>query len=406
MARWRWFQSPYGVLFWCWFIYGTLYLGRLNVAAVLPLLREEMGYSHGQAGMLVSVFYMIYAAGQLPAGYMGDRFSSRLVVAVGALISAAANAGFSLARIFPSFLFFQGLSGLGQAGGWGPNIRILVNWIPVDRRGTAIGLFSTSVSFFTVLAYVMAASLADRWGWRASFQGPAAVMVIGVALYLLAVRNRPDAAAANPGGSHDRTPTERPALFRTIMSSRDMWVFLGSYWTLQYLTYGIHIWFPSYIHETFQVSLTGSAAIAGLVPIMGVAARPLGGYISDTRFRGRRMPMIAGGMAVVFALLAGLSLISDLKWVLLILPALGVATQFFHPLYYALPADLISSRAASTGSGFLDAGGHVASILATLVSGWLLDVTGSYRIIILSFALTALAGFVLSLRIPDVPRRR
>lgn len=185
-----------------------------------------------------------------------------------------------------------------------------------------------------------------------------------------------------------------------------MWVVLGSYWALKYLTYGILIWFPSYIRETFRVGLTDAAAIAGLVPIMGVVARPLGGYISDTWFGGRRRPMISAGMLTVFLLLTALAGLKDLKWVVMILPLLGIATQFFHPLYYALPADLLSSEVASTGSGFLDAGGHLASILATLATGWLLDATGSYKIVILSFAIVALVGFFCSLRIPDASQRR
>ncbi len=405
MAHSRQLQNPYGTLLWCWLIYGALYLARLNVAAILPLLREEMGYSHGQAGLLMSGFYIIYAASQIPAGYLGDRFSSRLVAAGGALISSLANLGFSLSRAFFSLLFFQGMSGMGQAGGWGPNIRILVNWFPAHRWGTAIGLFSTSVSVFTVLAYILAASAADRWGRRASFQIPAIILFAVIAMYLMAVRDRPAVITTHsmPVSPVGQTKV-RPTPFRKVMTDPNMWVVLGSYWTLQYLTYGILIWFPSYIKETFNVSLTSAAAIAGLVPIMGVLARPLGGYISDTWFGGRRRPMIAGGMVALFLLLMALAGLRSLKWVVVILPFLGIATQFFHPLYYALPADLLSSDAASTGAGFLDAGGHLASILATLATGLLLDATGSYRLILLSFAMAALVGFILSLRIPDVSR--
>ncbi|MBW2307375.1 MAG: MFS transporter [Deltaproteobacteria bacterium] len=405
MAHFRQSQNPYGILFWCWLIYGALYLARLNVAAVLPLLREEMGYSYGQAGLLMSGFYIIYAASQIPAGYLGDRFSSRLVAAGGALISSLANLGFSLSRAFVSLLFFQGMSGMGQAGGWGPNIRIMVNWFPAHRWGTAIGLFSTSVSVFTVLAYVLAASAADRWGWRSSFQIPAIILFAVIAMYMMAVRDRP-AVITTHADSASLAGQEviRHVPFRKVMTDPGMWIILGSYWTLQYLTYGILIWFPSYIKETFNVGLTSAAAIASLVPVMGVLARPLGGYISDTWFGGRRMPMIAGGMAGIFLLLMILAGLRSLKWVVVILPLLGIATQFFHPLYYALPAELLSSEAASTGSGFLDAGGHLASILATLATGLLLDATGSYRLILLSFAAAALFGFIISLKIPDVSR--
>ena len=114
MAHSRKLQNPYGILLSCWLIYGALYLGRFNVAAVLPLVREDMGYTHGQAGLLISGFYIIYAFGQIPAGYMGDRFSSRLVAAGGAMISSMANAGFSLSRAFLSLLFFQGMK-IGRA---------------------------------------------------------------------------------------------------------------------------------------------------------------------------------------------------------------------------------------------------------------------------------------------------
>lgn len=395
--------NPYKVLFWCWLIYGVFYLGRFNIAVVLPLLREELGYSHGRAGLLVSGFYFVYAACQIPAGYLGDRFSPRLVVTIGALISSMANMGFSVSRSLASLLSFQGLNGLGQAGGWGPSIRILINWFPARRWGTAIGFFSTSVSLFTILAYLLAALVAAKWGWRYSFRVPAFIILLSAILYMFAISDRPseDVRGKAPVPQPNGRFLPKYAPLRKTMISPDLWLVLGSYCALQYLNYGIIIWFPSYIHETFHVNLTKSVAIASIIPAMGIPARPLGGYLSDVLLKRRRKPMIAGGMAALFVLLLLLAWMSSLGRVAALLPFLGVAMQFFHPLYYALPAEILSSKAASTGSGFLDSGGHVASISATMITGWLIDITGSYRVVLLSFAMVALAGFLFSVRIPE-----
>jgi nitrate/nitrite transporter NarK len=45
-----------------------------GIALLLPLIRQDMRLTFAQAGMLSAAATVSYALGQLPAGYMADRF--------------------------------------------------------------------------------------------------------------------------------------------------------------------------------------------------------------------------------------------------------------------------------------------------------------------------------------------
>ena len=59
------------------------YVDRGSLATAAPLVREEFALSGTQLGLLLSAFFWSYAPGQLPAGWLAERFDARRVLACG-----------------------------------------------------------------------------------------------------------------------------------------------------------------------------------------------------------------------------------------------------------------------------------------------------------------------------------
>jgi len=110
-----------------WMIYGLFYLNRLNIAPVIPLIREDLGLSFTQIGFITAVFYGFYAFTQLPAGYLGDRLGPRCIITLGGLISALSNLLFSRLADLHWLVSVYAINGVGQGGGWAPSGILLVN---------------------------------------------------------------------------------------------------------------------------------------------------------------------------------------------------------------------------------------------------------------------------------------
>jgi sugar phosphate permease len=383
-----------------WLMYGLFYLNRLNIAPVIPLIRENLGLSYTQIGLITASFYGLYTCTQLPAGYLGDRLGPRRVITLGGLISSLSNLIFSQLGSLPLLAGFHALNGVGQGGGWAPSVKLLVNWFPREKLGTILGLYTTCVSVFTIVAYLLSGYLGQRFSWRLSFIVPGLVLAFFCPVYWMVVRDSP--LKESPKGLEE-LPSSRTIKgdFSMLVRHRQLWITFLSFFCLLYIQFGGMIWYPTYLQGTFGIDVFQAGTLTSIFPLMGLVARPLGGILSDGLFHGRRKPIILMGMGAMTFCLFLLSDARELWWTVFLLALVGFWFQLFNPLFFALPSVMLPLNLVSTGSGFLDTGGHMGSLLAVFLSGWFIDHFGSYKPILIAFWIMGLIGFLTALLIKE-----
>src|SRR5437660_10645558 len=67
------------------------YVDRGNLSIAAPLLKDELGISASQLGLLLSAFFWSYTAMQFVSGWLVDRFNASFVIAAGYLIWSLAT---------------------------------------------------------------------------------------------------------------------------------------------------------------------------------------------------------------------------------------------------------------------------------------------------------------------------
>ena len=70
------------------------------IPLLLPLVRADLGISFTEAGMLSAVATLSYALGQIPAGFLADRFGPRRPFFIGLIGWSALSLGFGLIHVF------------------------------------------------------------------------------------------------------------------------------------------------------------------------------------------------------------------------------------------------------------------------------------------------------------------
>jgi sugar phosphate permease len=383
-----------------WLMYGLFYLNRLNIAPVIPLMREDLGLSYTQIGLITAAFYGLYTFTQLPAGYLGDRLGPRWVITTGGLISSLSNLVFSQLSSLPLLMGFHALNGVGQGGGWSPSVRLLVNWFPREKLGTVLGLYSTCVSVFTIVAYLLSGYLGQHFGWRLSFIVPGLVLASFCFFYWMVVRDAPRKEIPTGLGEVPSSRTIKGD-FSMLVRHRQLWITFLSFFCLLYIQFGGMIWYPTYLQGTFGIDVFQAGTLTSVFPLMGLVARPLGGIVSDRLFHGKRKPVILMGMGAMTFFLFLLSGAGELWWAVILLALVGFCFQLFNFLFFTLPSVMLPLNLVSTGSGFLDTGGHLGSLLAMFLSGWFIDHFGSYRAILIAFWVMGLVGFLAALLIKE-----
>lgn len=114
-----------------------LYLDRFCISFAEIYIKQDLGLTDWQIGLLVSAFFWTYALGQVPSGWLTDRFGSRLMLTIYVLLWSLFTALIGTASWFLALLLLRFGFGLAQAGAYPTGASIVSKWVPFSARGKA-----------------------------------------------------------------------------------------------------------------------------------------------------------------------------------------------------------------------------------------------------------------------------
>lgn len=132
-----------------------LYLDRFCLSLIEGFVREDLGLDKTQAGILFSVFFWAYALGQVPSGWLSDRFGARMMLALYIVGWSVFTGLMGLAQGFVAILLFRFGCGLTQAGAYPTSAALISKWMPFAARGRASGIVSTGGRIGGALAPIL-----------------------------------------------------------------------------------------------------------------------------------------------------------------------------------------------------------------------------------------------------------
>jgi sugar phosphate permease len=381
------------------------YLTRFNFSPVIPLLKADLGISNAQAGGLMAFFFVTYTIFQLPAGYLGDRLGPRKILTFGALVSIIGNLIFSQAASYTVLSIGQLVNGMGQAMGWSSAVKMIVNWFPRSRRGTAIGLFATCVTGGSSVGIRLSGFIGEHLGWRSSFIIPPLMMAATALIFWIFVRDHPREKGLpdfeDEVHLEKQIDSDARSRLSVVLSNRTLWVVALVYFFFVYVQFGCLVWIPSFLKETYAMSIDRASTVSFFILLPGVFASPLGGFLSDRVFGGRRKPLILLGLAVLSASSFLLSFRLSIDVAAVMLAVVGLMILMPDVLLAAYPSDIMSRKLSATAMGFLATFTSASGIITTPVSGKIADLFQSYGAVFFSFGVVALAGTILTFFIDE-----
>ncbi|MBI1996460.1 MAG: MFS transporter [Deltaproteobacteria bacterium] len=323
-------------------------------------------------------------------GFLLDRFSARKLIFWSAVISGVGFIGLGFTTgIVTFFLFFVvislGASGVSHAVTWPV---IISRWFR-RNRGLATGLAVTGPIFGSPLV-ILNTQIEEAYGWRAVLFGYGALVLVGVTLLSMLVRDRPEPYGLRPDGDppEESASTERaagPSQRRTdagltlhaVLRTKEFWLFttyLSGTFAVNSAVQGHMI---PYFQQDIGLTAAWAAVVMSMVFIISGIGRIGGGYLLD-RIDYRLV------LAVVAAMM-GLSLlylqVAGVKTVWATLPfALGFGVSFgcLVPMRGAVGSIMFGTRAIGRVLGILQGAPIAAGVVGPLVMGLIFDLHGNY----------------------------
>lgn len=369
--------------------YAAFYLCRANVEPALNLLALEHGYDNEQLGVVMGVALVAYAAGKLVLGPLADVLGGKRVLVASLAGSALVSFAIALFDAPRRLGASDGLLVVGtlvvanrfvQAGGWGGLVQVVGVTYDASRRGTVMGILSTSYDLGNVLALVLCAVLVGAGaGWRTLFTvNPALVLAVAVVVRLaLRVPERPA-----PEGPGDATSADAPderfvAVASRLAKQPALWFAAALSFLLTFVRAGFMTWTVRFLYDVSvaaQVSSPMSSSIAksALFGVAGVIGSLVTGRLSDRLGPGRRAPVMATSLTLLLACTLALAhagvrspLVATIGVCLCGLFLLGP----YSLLAGAVSLDVAGRRGGATAASFIDAVGYVGASHAAVVLG-------------------------------------
>jgi len=147
------------------------YIDRGNLSIAAPLLKEELGISASQLGILLSAFFWTYTALLFVCGFFIDCFDVNRVLALGFLLWSLATAATGIVHGFAMLLVMRLMLGIGESVAFPCYSKILACRLPEHRRGFANAAIIAGMKCGPVVGTLGAGFLIAKYGWRPVFVG-------------------------------------------------------------------------------------------------------------------------------------------------------------------------------------------------------------------------------------------
>jgi len=367
--------------------------------ALLPLIKEGLGLSYLQSGLLLSALTITSGLSQFPGGWIGDRVSRHIVIAIGLAGIGLTSLAVGLSSAYYPLLVILVIMGI-FAGAYHPSaVSVLSGHIERARRGKAIALHMVGGSIGYATGPFLGGLIAELLGWRYAFiiLGIPALAAIPLVLKRFqerkATMSRRRKELLADGAATASQPGQQSAGIIQIL--RPVAVIFSLAILTQLIGGTAMAFIPIYLVDKHYITPAYAAMLIGVSRGGGIAGSLFGGWLSD---RWSRKSAIFLSLAATGPALYLLTILPFNAGLIVMLVVLGLFMYMRQATVQPFIMDNVPPRLRATLFGIYFGLSMEGMSLMQPVAGYFMDVfgiVGVFQVIAwLSVALSVLALFL------------
>ncbi len=323
-------------------------------------------------------------------GFLLDRFSARKLIFWSAIVSGAGFVGLGfttgIVMFFLCFVIISlGASGVSHAVTWPV---IISRWFR-RNRGLATGLAVTGPMFGSPIV-VLNTQIEEAYGWRFVLFGYGILILAGVTLLSMLVRDRPEPYGLRPDGDPPQEgvstliqsgpllrQTDAGLTLRAVFRTKEFWLFtsyLSGTFAVNSAVQGHMI---PYFQQDIGLSAAWAAVVMSMVFIISGIGRVGGGYLLD-RLDYRLVLAVVAAMMGIGLLYLQMVAVKTVWATLPFALMFGVSFGCLVPMRGTVGSIMFGTRSIGGILGLLQGGPIAAGVIGPLVMGLIFDLHGSY----------------------------
>jgi MFS family permease len=364
-----------------WFVVGMLwfvcffnYADRQAIFAVFPLIKQQLGLTDVQLGIVGAAFMWMYALFGPLAGWLCDRLPRKTLVLGGLIAWSLVTALTAVCHSYGQLVLCRALSGLGEAVYLPASMSLIADYHGAATRSRAMSLHQSSVYVGSIAGGAISGLVGQFYGWRWSFIlfGAGGLLFAFVVGKFLMEPGRGSSEQRFDTSSKGNLLDELKALLESPIVRLLILAFVGAnFVAVVFLT-----WMPSFLYGKFHMSLS----MAGLngtmyLQLSSVVGVLCGGLLADSltrRFAGGRMLTQALGLFLGIPFLFFTGWAASVPAVVLGMIGFGYCKGLYDANIFASLYDVVAVRQRGIAAGMLNSlgwlGGGFAPVAIALAA--------------------------------------
>lgn len=379
-----------------------LYLDRICLSTAAESVKRDLSIASEHWDLILSAFFLTYALAQVPAGWLGDRYGARWVLAAYIVLWSATTGLMGFATGWLTLVILRLGCGLFEAGAYPVCAGIVRRWIPLEHRGLASSLVAIGGRLGGALAPIITVQLMLMWTWwvgelRADAPKaidtswrPAMIFygVLGVVIAAIFARYFRDDPAQHPKVSSSelawiRGTESTQSSTSSTQANRSLWhaiILHKGLWLNSFVQFAANFgWaflvtlFPTYLKEVHQSSLQSQGFLQSLPLVAGILGLLAGGRATDLVMRRWGMRWGRSFTVVVSRILVGIAFVlcpfvDGPVTATVCMAIVGFSSDFGNAACWAYGQD-IGKKYAGTVLGWMNMWGNLGAFASPLVMG-------------------------------------
>jgi len=348
------------------------YLDRGSLSVALPTISKELHLDPIQQGAALSAFFWTYTAMQIPMGRIVDRYNIKVVYAVSFGVWSLAAAATGLATGLWSLIAARVLLGIGESVYLPGGLKVVSLHFGSEETAWPAGLFDLGTKVGLAVGTAIDVWLLVRYGWRSLFFRTGLVGLLWLIPWLMFYPSSRGPAPA---------PVRRIAWAELARNRALLGICLG-FFCWDYFWYFLISWLPTYLNTVRHMSMPQIALFGGLPFLIFAAAEAIGGWTAGALIRRGGVlsrvtkAYVAAGFAIGLLIIPAAIVESATASISLLLAAsvagIGCGSLISFPKICA------RSDEVALWVGIMNAAGNLGGVIAPLVTGVVIQRTGSY----------------------------
>jgi MFS family permease len=379
------------------------YMDRSTLAIGNLKIREEFGLSATAIGALGSAWALTYGIAQLPSGYLLDRVGPKILVGLTMIVWSVFQAAGGIAGTYFQLMLSRIGLGATEAPCFPSATRSVSDWFDVKDRGMPSGVYTSGAYIGPTIAPPILTGVMLAFDWRVMFIVMGVAGVVAAGLWFLIYRDPrlqvleprdEEYLRANRAAKSSVSIREWGSLFRF----RAMWALMVGAFCTGYITWMYQTWLPAYLEMQQHISIAKTGLLASVPLLCAFFGALCGGYLSDRLVaRGmdliasRRRPLILGLLAS--AAFTGLAATATSAGAAITFIALSMFfMQFGITCKWILVTAVTPQAYCASAASNQNFAGFLGGTLSPILTGFIVDVTGSFVVALAIGAVITLAG--------------